>query len=136
MSMQNLLQKYYRTKQADLGSLENKMFLVIAKKQRARRLAGVLIWSVVLAFAASGFIASLTSLVTQFSASGIGELLSTIFSDSGLLATYSSDFIYSLAESAPVAPLIEGLFTVALGMIALREIIDNENHNLNLYGSK
>ncbi len=128
MSIEKLLQNHYQSGLAALDVLENKILHTIAKKERTRRLAGVIIWSVVLVAAISGFIISLSSLAAEFASSGIGELLSTMFSDSSLFAAYGTDFLYSLAESIPVAPLFEGLFMIAVGLVAVRGVVKNENN--------
>lgn len=136
MLIEKLLQNHYRSGLAALDALENKILHTIAKKERTRRLAGIIIWSVVLVAAVWGLVISLSSLVSQFIASGIGELFSTIFSDSNMLAVYGMDFLYSLAESIPVAPSVGGFFTIALALLALRGIVNNENSYLKIYGYK
>lgn len=139
MDISNLLQKHYQSNIVDWSALERKILLTIVAKERNRRLVGIIAWSIVLMLATSGFIISLSSFAVQFSTSGISELLATIIGllrEGGLLASYGADFLYSLVESFPATPLIEGLFTVAVGLIAMRGLLRNENNYLKLYGHK
>lgn len=62
------------------------------------------------------------TLARELTQSGFYEYLSLIFSDSGSVATYWKEFIFSLAESIPTVSIMLILTLLSLFLLSLRHI--------------
>jgi hypothetical protein len=91
---------------------KEKKFLIIK-----RRLA---LFSLILVFSLIGLIPSFYFLRSGFTQSGFGQFVSLIFSDSSVVFTHLSSFIFALLESFPVLALAAFLAVILTLLQSLR----------------
>jgi hypothetical protein len=103
--------------------LEEKIILRIREKEKARVKRGFIFGCAGAVLSLAAFVPTAISLSSAASKSGFLQTFSLLFSDSGTVAKFLSDFMYSLLDAVPFMESLVFLAVVMALIISARAIL-------------
>ena len=101
---------------------EEKIILLVREKERARVKRGFIFGCAGAIAGLAAFVPTAVSLGAAAAKSGFSQTFSLLFSDSGTVAKFLSDFIYSLLDSVPFTETLIFLAVVLVLIVSARAI--------------
>jgi hypothetical protein len=104
------------------SGLEEKILLRIREKERAKIKRGFIFGCAGALLGLASFVPTAVSLSAAAAKSGFFQTFSLLFSDSGTVMKFLSDFIYSLLDSVPFTETLVFLAVVLVLIVSARAI--------------